>query len=89
MSSQTVYIQIINFKTSNMKVIWKLRTRPVALLIMLFVSVQAWAQDKGLDINVDIDKGDEGMFAKPWVWVVGGAVFILLLVALLRGGGKK
>jgi len=29
------------------------------------------------------------MFSKPWVWVVGGAVFILLLVALLRGGGKK
>ncbi|WP_156307394.1 hypothetical protein [Sphingobacterium endophyticum] len=65
------------------------KLRPSVLLTLLFVSVQSWAQDKGLDINVDIDKGDEGMFAKPWVWIVGGAVFILLLVALLRGGGKK
>lgn len=68
---------------------WIFKLRPMVLLTLLFVSVQSWAQDKGLDINVDIDKGDEGMFAKPWVWIVGGAVFILLLVALLRGGGKK
>lgn len=63
--------------------------RPIAFLLFLFISVQSFAQDKGLDINVDIDKGDDNIFAKPWVWVVGGAVFILLLVALLRGGGKK
>ncbi|MGJ1205791.1 hypothetical protein [Sphingobacterium lactis] len=63
---------------------------PLALLTFLFLSVQAFAQEKGLDINVDIDKGDDaGLFTKPWVWVVGGAVFILLLVALLRGGGRK
>ncbi len=72
-----------------MKENWIFKLRPMVLLTLLFVSVQSWAQDKGLDINVDIDKGDEGMFTKPWVWIVGGAVFILLLVALLRGGGKK
>ena len=72
-----------------MKGNWIQKFRPLATLMLLFVSLQSWAQDKGLDINVDIDKGDEGMFAKPWLWVVGGAVFILLLVALLRGGGKK
>lgn len=89
MLSQTVIHGIINFKTSNMKGNWIQKFRPLATLMLLFVSLQSWAQDKGLDINVDIDKGDEGMFAKPWLWVVGGAVFILLLVALLRGGGKK
>lgn len=57
--------------------------------MFLFLSLQTFAQEKGLDINVDIDKGEDNFFAKPWVWVVGGAVFILLLVALLRGGGKK
>lgn len=25
-------------------------------------------------------------YASPWVWVIGIAVFVLLLVALLRGG---
>lgn len=66
-----------------------LKMRPMAILMFLFLSLQSFAQDKGLDINVDIDKGEDNFFAKPWVWVVGGAVFILLLVALLRGGGKK
>ncbi|MGV6943419.1 hypothetical protein [Sphingobacterium kyonggiense] len=66
-----------------------LKMRPMAILMFLFLSLQTFAQDKGLDINVDIDKGEDNFFAKPWVWVVGGAVFILLLVALLRGGGKK
>jgi hypothetical protein len=27
-------------------------------------------------------------YSSPWVWVVGGAIFILLLVALLRGGSR-
>lgn len=27
-------------------------------------------------------------YTSPWVWVIGIAVFILLLVALLRGGGS-
>lgn len=42
----------------------------------------------GADINVDINKGGDsggGFFTNPVVWVVGAAVFILLLVALLRG----
>ena len=66
-----------------------LKMRPMAILMFLFLSLQTFAQEKDLDINVDIDKGEDNFFAKPWVWVVGGAVFILLLVALLRGGGKK
>lgn len=28
-------------------------------------------------------------YTNPWVWVAGAAVFILLLVALLRGSGNK
>ena len=27
-------------------------------------------------------------YTSPWVWVIGIAVFVLLLVALLRGGGS-
>jgi len=26
-------------------------------------------------------------YTQPWVWIVGGLVFILLLIALVRGGG--
>ena len=59
------------------------------LFSFLFSSVSAIAQEtKKVDINISTDSGSN-FFASPWVWVVGGAVFILLLVALLRGGGKK
>ncbi|MEJ7675858.1 MAG: hypothetical protein WKF59_24950 [Chitinophagaceae bacterium] len=34
-----------------------------------------------------IKEGD--WYAQPWVWIVGGAVFLLLLVALLRGNSNK
>jgi hypothetical protein len=42
------------------------------------------------DIKVDINKneGGGGWYANPIVWIVAAAVFILLLVALLRGGRK-
>ncbi len=28
-------------------------------------------------------------YTSPWVWVAGAAVFILLLIALMRGGSKS
>jgi hypothetical protein len=28
-------------------------------------------------------------YTQPWVWIVGGAVFLLLIIALLRGGGSS
>lgn len=51
-------------------------------ILTMFVTVAAYAQDGGLDIDVTI--GKEEWYQRPWVWVVGGAVFILILVALLR-----
>jgi hypothetical protein len=62
--------------------------RSLMLIMFVFTSIQTFAQDKGLDIDVDINKDDDNLFARPWVWIVGAAVFILLLVALLRGGKK-
>ncbi len=53
-----------------------------------FVSLFALAQDgKALDVDIDVDKGGD-WYLQPWVWVVGGAIFILLLVAMLRSGKK-
>lgn len=56
----------------------------------------ALAQDGGgASVNVTTSKtstsSSEGWYTSPWVWVVGAAVFILLLVALLnnRGGSRS
>lgn len=43
-------------------------------------SVYAVAQG----IEIDVDKDEGGWWENPVVWVIGAAVFILLLVALLR-----
>ena len=54
-----------------------------------FTSLALLAQEKTTEIKVDVDKGGDNWYAAPWVWIVGGAIFILLLVALLRGGGRR
>jgi hypothetical protein len=54
----------------------------------VLIGALSFAQDAKLDVDVNTDKGSN-WYASPWVWVVGGAVFILLLVALTRGGGRK
>lgn len=56
------------------------------LFSSLLLGVVAMAQDtKKLDIDINTKGDDSNFLMQPWVWVVGGAVFILLLVALLKG----
>ena len=57
----------------------------VTLVLLCVLQGAAWAQDKGAEVNVKISKDNDNWYAQPWVWIVGAAVFILLLVALLRG----
>jgi hypothetical protein len=58
-------------------------------LFFLF-TLQALAQtDKKVDVDINVGKNNSNWYQQPWVWVVGGAVFIIILVALLSGRGKK
>jgi hypothetical protein len=70
------------------KIINRSCVRFTAILISSFLSVIAFAQDKGVDIDINVKK-ESAWYQSPVVWVIGGAVFILLLVALLRGGEKR
>ncbi|HEY0732392.1 MAG TPA: hypothetical protein VGD33_08230 [Chitinophagaceae bacterium] len=59
------------------------------LFLSVFVSLAGFGQDKKeVDITIGTEKNDN-FFAQPWVWIVGAAVFILLLVAILRSGSKS
>jgi hypothetical protein len=51
-------------------------------LMTMFFSFAAFAQDGGLDININIGKKE--WYQQPWAWIIGGAVFVLILVGLLR-----
>ena len=54
-------------------------------VLSLLMSIYSFAQDKKVEIDIDKD-GGSSFWGSPIVWVIGAAVFILLLVALLRGG---
>lgn len=59
--------------------------KTAVLTAFLFCTLAAFTQDtKKVDININTE-GDNVWYMQPWAWVAGGAVFILLLVALLRG----
>ena len=57
----------------------------------IFISMVLWAQEKTTDVNIDVNKDTNtaNWYASPWVWVVGAAVFIILLVALTSGGRSR
>lgn len=54
-----------------------------SVLYALFSTV-ALARDE-TKTDVTINTKTDSWYAAPWVWVVGAAIFILLLVALTRG----
>ena len=70
------------------KIISRSWLRLTATLLSFFLSMLSFAQDKGIDVDINVKK-ESAWYQNPIVWVIGGAVFILLLVALLRGGEKK
>jgi hypothetical protein len=67
-----------------------------SIIVCNLVAVMLMAQDntgggstsetKSIDISVN---KTESWYASPWVWVIGAAVFILILVALLSGGSRS
>lgn len=60
------------------------------LVLSVICAYYSFAQDdKKLELDINVNKGDSNWYQQPWVWVVGGAVLLLLLVAILRGGGSK
>jgi len=65
----------------------------VMLLFLLSVTnAVAWAQDSTTTaVTTTSTKTTEQQtwYAEPWVWVVGGAVLILIIVALTRGANNS
>jgi len=68
----------------------KVFNRMALLMATLVLSCYSFAQEKKVDIDINTkSENDSNFFMQPWVWIVGGAVFVLLLVALLRGNSAK
>lgn len=56
-------------------------------LMSVLTSIILFAQEKTAQVDVDVNKTttSSNWYASPWIWIVGAAVFILLLVALTSG----
>lgn len=67
----------------------------IALMAFTFMQTILWAQSETTEssssttkVTISEETSSE-WYTNPIVWVVGAAVFILLLVALLRSGGDR
>lgn len=61
-------------------------------ILAAFIGAVTFAQEgdaKKVDVNINTDSGGGDWYTSPIVWVIGAAVFILLLVALTRGSGRR
>lgn len=67
------------------KMITNISKQVLFLVSSLLLSILSFAQDKKVDVDINTKGDSSNVFAQPWVWVVGVAVFIIIIVALLRG----
>ena len=72
----------------NLLNISKAWQRVMAVMALFFIQGIALAQDKGIDVNLSVDKGESQWYTEPWMWAVGAAVFIIIIVAIIRGNSK-
>ena len=63
----------------------------LAMIITTFlVSVKTFAQSVPEKVEVDINTGGDAVwYGQPWVWVVGIAVFIVVIIAITRNNNSK
>jgi len=61
-------------------------------LAIFFACMQVvlWAQDSNQTVTTKTESTTTSTqwYTSPWVWVAGGAVFIIILVALMRGNSS-
>ena len=55
----------------------------------MFGALQVRAQDIPEKVDVDIETGQTAWYGQPWVWAVGVALFIIIIVAITRGGSRR
>ena len=61
----------------------------VVAMVGLLTSLQTYAQSVPEKVEIDINAGGgPAWYGQPWVWALGIALFIIIIVAITRGGSK-
>lgn len=62
------------------------------LFLLSLTSAITWAQDstsRAVSTTATNTTESTTWYTEPWVWVVGGAILVLLIVALTRGNSSN
>lgn len=69
-----------------------LKTFAARIILTMFTIISGatyiLAQDGNSNTTTTTTKETTSFVMQPWMWIVAGAVFILILVALVRGSKK-
>ncbi len=59
----------------------------IATIMLVFFQSTLIAQEKDVEVDLNVNKGvtTTTWYEEPWMWVVGGAVFLIIIIALVRG----
>jgi hypothetical protein len=62
----------------------------LAIAAFFLSPILTWAQEKKeVDVNLSVDDGGGEWYVQPWAWIVGAAVFIIIIVGLLKGNSNS
>lgn len=70
----------------------KASVKYLAIIAFFLSQSLLWAQEtttsttKSVDVDLDVNRGDGGgdWYLQPWAWIVGAAIFIIIIVGLLK-----
>lgn len=66
--------------------------RRIYLTVMAaLASLLLVAQEKSTEVDINVNKDDGGgsFWGSPVMWIVGAAIFIIVLVAVSRSGSRQ
>ncbi len=65
--------------------------RCLFLLSAMLVSIMSFAQDSAVSAttHTTTTTTTQTWYAQPWVWVVGGVVLLVLIIALVSSSGNR
>ena len=72
------------------KLIFRTAQKFILLFVLSVMQLLAWSQDSVSHSTTTVTTKTNNSFqVEPWMWIVGGAVLLVILVALLRGNSNK
>ena len=71
------------------KITFNAAHRYLLLFAFCVMQLMAFSQDAVTRTSTTVTTKTNNFVVEPWMWIVGGAVLLVIIVALLRGNSSK